>query len=69
MAEKWDLRKVVWVWKKAYFEKNIWDHIHLIDKKTWKIFDIEEKFSLPKNFLPKNFDVKNVDLKIFGEFL
>lgn len=68
MTEKWELKKVIWIWKKAYFEKSIWEHIHLIDKKTWKIFDLEEKISLPKKFLPKNFKIRDVDLKIFWEF-
>lgn len=69
MVEKWELKKVIWIWKKAYFEKNIWEHIHLIDEETWKIFDIEEKISLPENFLPKNFKAWNIDLKIFGKFV
>ena len=68
MTEEWELKKVIWIWKKAYFEKNIWEHIHLIDKKTWKIFDLKEKFPLPKKFLPENFKIKNMDLKIFWEF-
>ena len=69
MVEKWELRKIIWIWKKAYFEKNIWDHIHLIDKKTWEIFDVEKNFSLPEKFLPENFKTKNIDLKIFWEFV
>ena len=66
LVESWELRKVIWIWKKAYFEKNIWDHIHLIDEKTWEIFDLEEKLEI-KN-LPKNFNVKNMDIKIFWKF-
>ena len=66
LVESWDLRKVVWVWKKAYFEKNKWDHIHLIDKNTWEIFDYENNICLPN--LPKWFKAHNVDLKIFWEF-
>jgi len=68
MAEDWVLKKMIWIWKKAYFEKNIWEHIHLICEKTWKIFDLTEKISLPENFLPENFKAKNMDLKIFWEF-
>jgi len=66
LVENWDLRKVTWIWKKAYFEKNNWNHIHLIDEKTWKIFDLEENLEI-KN-LPKNFKAKNIDIKIFGDF-
>lgn len=63
---EWELNKVIWVWKKAYFEKNKGDHIHLIDIKTWKIIDIQENVCLPN--LPAWFSATNIDLKIFGEF-
>lgn len=66
LVETWDLKKVVWIWKKAYFEKNNWNHIHLIDRKTWDIFDLEENIEI-KN-LPKNFKTTNMDIKIFWEF-
>ena len=66
LVDSWDLRKVTWVWKKAYFEKNKWNHIHLIDEKTWKIFDLEDSIEI-KN-LPKDFEVSNIDIKIFGNF-
>jgi Fe2+ or Zn2+ uptake regulation protein len=60
------LRKITWIGKKAYFEKNNWNHIHLIDKNTWEIFDLEEQIEI-KN-LPKNFDVNNLDIRIYWEF-
>lgn len=63
---KGDLKKIAWVWKKAYFEKNIWQHIHLIDKKSWKIKDLDEDISIPN--LPKDFQISDIDIKIFGEF-
>jgi Fe2+ or Zn2+ uptake regulation protein len=66
LVESWELRKVVWIWKKAYFEKNNWEHIHLIDKNTWEIIDLEQKIEI-KN-LPKNFTLSSMDIKIFGEF-
>jgi len=66
LVESWELRKVIWIWKKAYFEKNIGNHIHLIDEDTGEIFDLEEDFEI-KN-LPKNFKVKNMDIKIFWKF-
>lgn len=61
-----DLRKVVWVGKKAYFETNIGSHIHLIDINTGEIMDLEEEFII-KN-LPKNFKMTDLDIKLFGEF-
>lgn len=64
----WDLKKVEWIWKKAYFEKNKQEHIHLIDEKTWKIIDLDLKDVNLKN-IPNNFKVWSMDIKIFGEFV
>ena len=66
MVKKWDLRKVVWIWSKAYFEKNKWNHIHLIDNNTWEISDLHQCVNITS--LPKNFKVKDMDIKIFWEF-
>ena len=66
LVESWELRKVIWIWKKAYFEKNSWDHIHLIDKNSGEIFDFHNEIEI-KN-LPKNFSIKNMDIKVWGEF-
>ncbi len=66
LVEKGDLRKVNWIWKKAYFEKNKWNHIHLIDNNTWEIKDLDENISIPN--LPKWFKVSDIDIKIFWEF-
>jgi hypothetical protein len=52
LVDNGELRKVIWIWKKAYFEKNI--------------FDLEENIEI-KN-LPKNFKTSNMDIKIFGQF-
>lgn len=65
LVKKWDLNKIIWVWKKAYFEKNIWKHIHLIDNNTWKIRDLNESISIPN--LPKTFKISDIDIKIFWE--
>ncbi len=67
LAQSWELKKLAWIWKKAYFEKNKCNHIHLIDKNTWAIIDIDQCAMLPN--LPKNFKVTDVDLKIFWEFV
>lgn len=66
MVEAWDLRKVVWVGKKAYFECNCGSHIHLVDINTWEIIDLPEEIIISN--LPENFKVKNMDVKLFWEF-
>ena len=66
LVESWDLRKVVWIWKKAYFEKDKWNHIHLIDEKTWEIRDLDQCVNISN--LPKDFKVSDMDIKIFWEF-
>ncbi len=66
LVEAGELRKVIWVWKKAYFEKNNWNHIHLINEKTGEIIDLEEDIKI-KN-LPEWFKASNIDIKIFGSF-
>lgn len=66
LVERWDLRKVVWIWKKAYFEKNKWNHIHLIDTNTWDIKDLDQCVNFWN--LPKNFKISDMDIKIFWEF-
>lgn len=66
LVKKWELKKVIWIWKKAYFEKNNWNHIHLIDKNSGKIFDLDENINIPN--LPKNFQISDMDIKLFWEF-
>ncbi len=66
LVEKGELRKITWLWKKAYFEKNIWNHIHLIDKNTWDIKDLDEDVAIPN--LPKNFKISDIDIRVFWEF-
>ena len=66
MVLDWDLKKLTWIGNKAYFEKNIWSHIHLIDNGTWKIIDCETEFSFSN--LPEDFKVDKSDIKIFGTF-
>lgn len=70
LVQSWNLNKIVWIWKKAYFEKNLTQHIHLIDNTTWNIIDLDldlDKYILIKN-LPENFKVSNYDIKIFWDF-
>lgn len=66
MVKIWDLKKVVWIWKKSFFEKAKHNHIHLVDKNTWEIFDLDENIQILN--LPKNFLVSDMDIKIFWEF-
>lgn len=67
LSEKWKLKKVIWIGKKAYFEANIWNHIHLIDETSGDIIDLPMD-SLNFNNLPKNFNINNTDIKIFWTF-
>lgn len=67
LSEKWKLKKVTWIGKKAYFEANIWNHIHLIDENTWDIIDLPIN-SIDFEKLPKNFNINNTDIKIFWTF-
>ncbi len=67
LSEKWKLNKVIWIGKKAYFEANIWNHIHLIDENTWEIIDMPiDRLNLEN--LPKNFNINSTDIKIFWTF-
>lgn len=66
LVKKWDLKKITWIGKKAYFEKNKWCHIHLIDKNTGEIMDLAIDVTLPN--LPKNFTPEECDMRIYGEF-
>ena len=67
LAEKWELKKILWASKKAYFEKNKWNHIHLVDVETGKIMDVD--FDEAKAFsLPSNFEASNYDIKILEKF-
>jgi len=67
LVGKGELKKITNISKKAYFEKNKWFHIHIFDKKTWNILDIE-----PKNFnidLPENFKYDEIKITIIWEFI
>lgn len=66
MVQSWELRKVVWIWNKAYFEKNNWNHMHLIDNETWNIIDFDGELSFSN--LPKNFNIDKSDIKLFWSF-
>lgn len=66
LYRKWILRKVEWLWKKTYFEKDNWNHVHLIDTNTWEIVDFCP-LKLDTSFLPENFSLEGMDLKFFGK--
>lgn len=67
LSNKWELKKVVWAWKKTYFEKAKSDHVHLIDTESWKImdFDLDIISSLK---LPEWFEANDFDIKIYWKF-
>jgi Fe2+ or Zn2+ uptake regulation protein len=67
LVKKWDLKKIVGIWSKAYYEKTKPEHIHLIDTNTGQIFDIDKE-DLHLAGLPSNFKVWSMDVKIFWEF-
>lgn len=67
LAEKWSLKKVVWAWKKTYFEKVKVPHIHLVDEITGDIIDLDIEM-LPAFTLPAWFQANEYDIKIFGTF-
>lgn len=67
LSDQWKLNKVIWIGKKAYFEANIWNHIHLIDQSTGEIIDLPiDAIDIKK--LPENFHLDNIDVKIFWSF-
>ena len=64
LVQKWQLNKVTWIGKKAYFEKAKENHIHFVDETTGKVIDIDiEALSLE---LPEWFQVSNVDCRVYG---
>lgn len=67
LASSWDLVKIEWIGKKAYFEKKTKNHMHVIDKNTWKIVDLFFTWNtFPK--LPDDFKADRVDIKVFWTF-
>lgn len=68
LVKLWELKKVVWAWKKSLFEKNKWEHIHIIDEKSWEVIDIDiDNITIP--WLPKNFKISNLDIKVFWNYV
>jgi Fe2+ or Zn2+ uptake regulation protein len=67
MVCKWELKKLEGVWKSAYYEKNIWEHVHIIDTKTGSIMDLDT-LNIDTSHFPKNFKVHSLDIKVFWEF-
>ncbi len=67
LVQSGDLKKIVGIWKKAYYEKTKPEHIHLIDNITGEIHDIEKK-DLHLAGLPSNFNIDSMDVKIFWKF-
>jgi len=63
------LRKLSWLWNKCYFEKEKEDHVHLIDKSSWKIVDYDLKDIIKFSQLPDNFKTEDFDIKIYGQFV
>lgn len=67
LVTSWELKEVLVLKGKTYYERNIGFHAHIIDEDKEIIKDI----SLPNlDFwtLPSNFDPKKVNLIIYGDF-
>lgn len=67
LSQKWELKKVIWAWKKTFFEKTKKEHIHLIDTESWKIIDLDIDITSWLN-LPVWFKIDEMDVKIFWKF-
>lgn len=67
LSQKWELKKVIWAWKKTFFEKTKKEHIHLIDTESWKILDLDIDITSWLN-LPVWFKIDEMDVKIFWKF-
>lgn len=67
LVNKWELKKITNLWKKALFEKNKWFHIHLVDENTWKIIDKDcENLNLN---LPEWFQAENIEITVKWKFI
>jgi Fe2+ or Zn2+ uptake regulation protein len=67
LSTKWQLKKIVWAWKKTYFEKRKNNHVHLIGIDSWNIIDFETDLIWNLK-LPEWFEINDFDIKIFGRF-
>jgi len=69
MVKKRELNKLEGIWKQAYFEAKVGQHIHLIDQETWKIIDVDiNHWDITIPNLPSNFISDSFDIKIFWKF-
>lgn len=64
LNKEWRLNKIVGPYKKEYFESTDKDHGHIIDKKTWKIEDINVE-DLNLNSLMSKFKDRKINVKIY----
>ena len=69
LVQEWKLKKLSWLWNKTYFEKEKEDHIHLIDKTSWKIVDFDLRDVIQLSNLPDNFKTEDFDIKIYWQFV
>lgn len=67
LTKLWKLNKITNVWQKALFEKNKWFHMHIFDKSSQKLIDVDiDSLNIP---LPDNFKVDDIELVIKWEFV
>jgi hypothetical protein len=67
LLETGDLKEVLILEGKMYYEANIGLHAHLIDEKNGIIHDVTLP-CLDMSILPEGFSAKNICLNIYGEF-
>lgn len=67
MTKDWILTKINGIWDKSIYELNKWNHIHLIDSKTWNITDIDiDDLVIP--WIPEWFKIDFTDIKIYWNY-
>jgi len=65
MSEDGTLKRLIWTWPKAIYEKNIGTHAHFICEKTGKIYDVDVESIKFKN-MPKTCKIQDMDIRIYG---
>ena len=66
MVKTWELKKICWIWSKAYYEWTKEEHVHLVDEITGDIVDIP--LDVIKINLPEWFKMSGSDIRIYWTF-
>lgn len=66
MVTEGDLKKLCGIWAKAIFEATKNPHVHLVDKETGEIMDLDlEELGIK---LPENFSLSEADIRLYWTF-